>query len=216
VAHVIHGTTLVANALIERQGVKTALVTTRGFRDVVEIGLEWRYDTYDLFARTAPRRWCRASVASRSPSASGPTAESLQALDEDSVAEVARVLLAQDVQAVGVCLLHSFLNDGARAGSVRDLLRQALPSVVVCISSDVVPEIGEYERDVDHAGQRLRAADLRAYLAAITRDLHAAGIRRDLYLMHLRWWHRVTRDRHPPPRSAWCSPARPVACRRPP
>jgi|JI10StandDraft_1071094.scaffolds.fasta_scaffold95910_2 N-methylhydantoinase A len=181
VAHVIHGTTLVANALIERRGVKTALVTTRGFRDVVEIGLEWRYDTYDLAlelpAPLAPRER-RFEVAERI----GPDGRVLQALDEDSVAEVARVLLAQDVQAVGVCLLHSFLND-AHERRVRDLLRQALPGVVVCISSDVVPEIGEYERMSTTLANAYVLPIFEKYLAAITRDLHAAGIRRDLYLM---------------------------------
>ena len=61
----MHGTTLATNAIIERKGAQTGLITTEGFRDVLEIGREQRYDIYDLFLRASPRRWCRAACGSR-------------------------------------------------------------------------------------------------------------------------------------------------------
>jgi N-methylhydantoinase A len=181
VAHVIHGTTLVANALIERKGVKTALVTTRGFRDVIEIGLEWRYDTYDLKielpAPLAPREW-RFEVIERI----GPDGAVIEALDEASVIAVARALREQGVEAVGICLLHAYQNP-VHEDRVRDLLRREAPGLVVCTSSDVVPEIGEYERMSTTLANAYVLPIFERYLAAITRELQALGIRKDLYLM---------------------------------
>ena len=181
VAHVIHGTTLVANALIERKGVRTALVTTRGFRDVVEIGLEWRYDTYDLKIELPPPlapREMRFEVSERI----GPDGAIIEALDEASVTAVARALREQEVEAVGICLLHAYRNP-VHEERVRDLLRRELPSLVVCTSSDVVPEIGEYERMSTTLANAYVLPIFERYLAAITRNLHSLGIRKDLYLM---------------------------------
>ena len=181
VAHVIHGTTLVANALIERKGVKTALVTTRGFRDVIEIGLEWRYDTYDLKIELPPPlapRERRFEVVERI----GPDGAVIEALDEASVIAVARALREQGVEAVGICLLHAYQNP-VHEERVRDLLRREAPGLVVCTSSDVVPEIGEYERMSTTLANAYVLPIFERYLAAITRELQALGIRKDLYLM---------------------------------
>ena len=140
VAQVIHGTTLVANALIERKGVRTALVTTRGFADVLELGLEWRYDTYDLKLQLPPPlapRELRFEVAERI----GPDGRIIRALDEASVLALVAPLRAAKVRAVAVCLLHSFRNP-LHEDRVKRLLANALPDIVICTSSDVVPEIG--------------------------------------------------------------------------
>ncbi len=181
VSQVIHGTTLVANALIERKGVVTALVTTRGFADVPEIGLEWRYDTYDLKlelpAPLAPRER-RFEVIERI----GPDGVVIEALDEASVVAAAQAIRAQGVAAAAVCLLHSFRNP-AHEERVRDILRREAPELVVCISSDVVPEIGEYERMSTTLANAYVLPLFEKYLAAITRDLRALGIKRDLYMM---------------------------------
>ena len=181
VSQVIHGTTLVANALIERKGVVTALVTTRGFADVPEIGLEWRYDTYDLKlelpAPLAPRER-RFEVSERI----GPDGAVIEALDDDSVVAVAQAMRAQGVAAAAVCLLHSFRNP-AHEERVREILRREAPELVVCISSDVVPEIGEYERMSTTLANAYVLPIFEKYLAAITRELRALGIRRDLYMM---------------------------------
>jgi N-methylhydantoinase A len=181
IAHVIHGTTLVANALIERKGVKTALVTTRGFRDVVEIGLEWRYDTYDLKIELPPPlapRERRLEVDERI----GPDGAIERPLDESTVLAAARELKAQGVEAVGICLLHAYRNP-VHEERVRDLLRRELPGLVVCTSSDVVPEIGEYERMSTTLANAYVLPIFEKYLAAITRELRGLGVQKDLYLM---------------------------------
>ena len=181
VLQVIHGTTLVANALIERKGVVTALVTTRGFADVPEIGLEWRYDTYDLKlelpAPLAPRER-RFEVGERI----GPDGAVIEALDEASVVMVARAMRAQGVAAAAICLLHSFRNP-AHEERVRDILKREMPELVLCMSCDVVPEIGEYERMSTTLANAYVLPIFERYLGAITRELRALGIQRDLYMM---------------------------------
>ncbi len=181
VQHVIHGTTLVANALIERKGVPVALVTTRGFADVPEIGLEWRYDTYDLKLEMpvplAPRER-RFEVAERV----GADGTVLAALDDASVLEAARRIREQGVRAVAVCLLHAYRNP-VHEERVRELLVRELPDSVICTSSDVVPEIGEYERMSTVLANAYVLPIFDHYLAAVSRGLRALGIDRDLYLM---------------------------------
>jgi len=144
ISHVIHGTTLVANAVIERRGAKVALITTAGFGDILEIGTEWRYDTYDLFIEMpqplVPRHW-RYEVSERI----GPAGNVLTPLDENTVTAVARQIAASDATAVAVSLLHGFRNP-VHERRVREIVAREAPDLVVCISSDVMPEIGEYER----------------------------------------------------------------------
>ncbi len=146
VAHVVHGTTLFTNALLERKGARTALVTTRGFRDAIEIGREHRYDMYDLRMRRpeplAPRR-LRFEVRERTL-ADGSVRI---ALEESEIERVAERLAEAEIEAVAVCFLHSFANPAHEilAGNV---LSRLLPHVAVSLSCDVAPEIREYERAV--------------------------------------------------------------------
>jgi N-methylhydantoinase A len=181
VSQVIHGTTLVANAVIERRGERVALLTTAGFADVLQIGTEWRYDTYDLFQKLpeplVPRR-LRFEV----PERVGPDGAVLRALDEPAVASLARRIATLGVTAVAVCLLHSFRNPGHER-RVREILRRECPDVAVCISSDVMPEIGEYERTSTTVCNAYVLPVFRRYLQRLTEGLRAIGIERDLYLM---------------------------------
>ena len=181
VQSVIHGTTLVANALIERKGVPVALVTTRGFADVPEIGLEWRYDTYDLQLELpqplAPRE--RRIEVDERVAADGRV---LRPLDEASVAAAAARIRSSGAQAVAVCLLHAFRNP-VHELRVAELLRAALPDLVVCTSSDVVPEIGEYERMSTVLANAYVLPIFDRYLAAVGRGLRGLGIDRPLHLM---------------------------------
>ena len=106
---VIHGTTLVANALIERKGVPTGLITTRGFRDVLEIGREWRYDLFNLdIEMPAPlvARPLRVEVDERMDASGNVLVE----LDQDSVESAVLALKSKGVESVGVCLLHAYRN----------------------------------------------------------------------------------------------------------
>ena len=181
VRHIIHGTTLVANAIIERRGANVALITTAGFRDILEIGTEWRYDTYDLFMELpeplVPRHW-RFEV----PERVGPEGDVLQAVDEAAVVDVAHQIRAAGVEAVAVSLLHGFRNPDHER-KVRDILKREAPDVVVCISSDVMPAIGEYERTSTTICNAYVLPIFERYLGRLTDGFRSMGIRKDLYLM---------------------------------
>ena len=181
VRHLIHGTTLVANAIIERRGARVALITTAGFSDILEIGTEWRYDTYDLFMEMprplVPRHW-RFEV----PERIGPTGEVLHALDEDAVVSAAHQIASAGVEAVAISLLHGFRNP-THERRVRDIIRREAPDLVVCISSDVMPEIGEYERTCTTVCNAYVLPVFERYLKRLTDGLRRMGINKDLFLM---------------------------------
>ena len=140
----IHGTTLITNAVIERKGAKTALITTQGFRDALEIGREKRYDIYDIFlenpAPLVPRAR-RREVAERLDE----TGRILVPLNRMEVFDVVKDLLRDGVQALAVVLLHSFRNP-AHERIVREVVESEFPSLTLSLSSDVTPEIREFER----------------------------------------------------------------------
>ena len=144
VSHVVHGTTLFTNALIERKGARTALITTAGFRDAIEIAREHRYDMYDLFLERpqplAPRH-LRFELDERIL-VDGTVRKPLR---DDDVSAVIGKLKEQGVEAVAVSLIHAYVND-AHEKRVAALLADQLPGVAVTISSDLVPEIREYDR----------------------------------------------------------------------
>ncbi|MFN4140815.1 hydantoinase/oxoprolinase family protein [Aestuariivirga sp.] len=145
IAVFIHGTTLATNALIERKGAKTAFITTQGFRDIVEQGYEKRFDHYDLMIdRPVPLvpRTLRLEVKERL-SADG---EVLVPLEESAIAALAQKIIAEKVTSVAIGFLHAYAHD-RHEKRVRELLAKRLPEqVTICISSEVAPEIREYER----------------------------------------------------------------------
>ncbi len=140
----IHATTLVTNALIERKGARTALLTTEGFRDVLEVGREQRYSIYDLFLRypepLVPRRW-RVGIPERI-TRDGTV---WRPLDTDAVRRAARALAREGVEAVAVAFLHAYRNP-THEQQAAAVLREELPGVAVSLSSEICPEIGEFER----------------------------------------------------------------------
>lgn len=181
VTDVIHGTTLVANALIERKGVKTALVTTRGFRDIVQIGREWRYDTYDLFIENVEPltpRSLRFEVSERL----GFDGAVLTPLAEDEIRGVAASLREAEVEAVAVCFLHAFRNP-AHEQRCKAILEEELPDATICISSEVMPEIGEYERSSTTIANAYVLPTFRRYIRRLAEGIRQMGIARDVFLM---------------------------------
>ena len=178
---VIHGTTLVANALIERKGVPTALVTTAGFRDVLEIGREWRYDLFNLdIEMPAPLvpRPLRFELRERID-ARGEVVEPLRVKD---VHGVAAELEASGVDSVGVCLLHAYLNP-VHERQVAASLARALPRMSVSVSSDVSPELGEYERTSTTVANAYVHPIFRGYVERLGSALRELGYTRDLLLV---------------------------------
>jgi N-methylhydantoinase A len=178
---VIHGTTLATNALIERKGAKTALLTTEGFRDVVEIRHENRFEQYDvnidLPLPLVPRRR-RLPIRERM-SAQG---EVLLELDEASVGRAIETLAAEAVEAVAIGFLHSFTNP-AHERRVGDAVARALPNVTVTLSSDVSPEMREYERFSTACANAYLQPLIGRYLANLERELQRAGFRCPMLLM---------------------------------
>jgi N-methylhydantoinase A len=181
VSHVLHGTTLFTNAIIERKGARTALVTTKGFRDAIEIAREHRYDMYDLYMQRprpiAPRH-LRFELDQRilvDGSVRRP-------VDPAEVGRLADRLRAAGVEAVGVCLLHAYANP-AHERLVGAILREALPDAAVTLSSELVPEIREYERTSTTLANVYVQRLAQRYLGRLREGLRGIGVGGSLYIM---------------------------------
>ncbi|MDQ7909975.1 hydantoinase/oxoprolinase family protein [Phytohabitans sp. ZYX-F-186] len=174
-------TTLVTNALIERRGAATALITTRGFADTVDIGREWRYDLYDQRLRmpdplVPPRS--RFEVTERLL-ADGTVHIPL---DTAEVAQVAAHLAEQGIESVAVCLLHSYANP-VHEEMVAKVLAEHLPGVPVTLSGHLVPVIREYERTVTTLANAYVRPVAGEHFAQIEQAITRAGIDQPLTLM---------------------------------
>ncbi|MDE0812126.1 MAG: hydantoinase/oxoprolinase family protein, partial [Alphaproteobacteria bacterium] len=178
---VIHGTTLATNSLIERKRAKTGLIATEGFRDSVEIAYEHRFEQYDLYMdRPAPLvpRHRRLGVPER-VAADG---EVLLALDEGVLIEQARALEGEGIEALAICFLHSYMNaDHERRA--RDLITNILPNVAITISSEVCPEIREYERMSTACANAYVQPMMARYLGKLELGLAGIGLTSPLLLM---------------------------------
>ncbi|MBT3370133.1 MAG: hydantoinase/oxoprolinase family protein [Rhodospirillaceae bacterium] len=178
---VIHGTTLATNALIERKGAHTALITTDGFRDSIEIAYEHRFEQYDLYMeRPQPliaRDW-RFSVPERI-AADGSV---LLELDEAALRDLADKLAKTDIEAVAVCFLHSYVNPDheLRAG---EILAELLPNVSITLSAEVCPEIREYDRMSTACANAYVQPMMAGYLNRLQGGLQSGGITCPLLLM---------------------------------
>jgi N-methylhydantoinase A len=181
VGEIVHGTTLVSNALIERKGATTALVTTRGFRDVLTIRRELRYDLYDLFLEMpealVPRR-LRFEVDER-VLADGAVD---RPLDAGEVRRLTRRLEREGVQAVAVSLLHAYRNPGHER-AVAEVLRSELPGMAVSLSSEVSPELGEFARTSTVVANAYVLPLVASYLEMLQKRLEQLGIRGPLRIM---------------------------------
>jgi N-methylhydantoinase A len=178
---IVHGTTLVTNAIIERKGVPTALITTRGFRDAVEIGKEHRYDLYDIFLEMprplVPRR-LRFEIDERVLS----DGSVLTQVDREQVRAITQQLAAEGIEAVAVALLHAYRNP-EHERQVEELLAEYAPQLTVSTSSAVVPEIREYERTSTTIANVYVRPVVAAYLAQLEESLAALGFQGSLFIM---------------------------------
>ena len=181
VSEVVHGTTLVTNAIIERRGAALGLLTTKGFRDSLEMGTEQRYDIYDLFlefpAPLVPRS--RRLEIDERMLASG---EVLTPIARDQVRAALGRLQAEGVAAVAVCFLHSHANP-AHERAVAEIAAAEFPGLAVSLSSAVVGEIREYERAVTTCANAYVQPLMDRYLARLQAELARRGFAGSLRLM---------------------------------
>jgi N-methylhydantoinase A len=178
---IIHGTTLVTNALIERRGAATALLTTEGFRDAVAIGTEHRYDMYDIFLEKpeplVPRSQ-RYGIRERTLD----DGSVLRELDEEQVRSVAAEIVERGIGAVAVSFLHGFRNP-AHERRVAEILAEEAPEVVVSLSSEVSPEIREYERTSTTIANVYVRPLVERYLRSLEERLRELGFGGSFYVM---------------------------------
>lgn len=181
VVYFCHGTTVATNAILEGNVSPTALITTKGFRDVLEIGRQKRPDPYSFHAEKAkilvPRNW-RYEVDERLDVRGAV----ISPLDEASVRAVVEQIKGEPVRTVAVCLLHSFMNS-EHEQRVRSILAEELPDVPVYLSVDVLPEYREFERTSTVVLSAAVAPVVGRYVKRLEDRLHDAGLNCELHLM---------------------------------
>ena len=181
VGAVIHGTTLATNALIERRGATVGAIVTAGFRDILEIACERRYDQYDLYIEKpdtlVPRE--RVATVTERVSAAGQV---LDPLDHGSVHRAVDALVAGGVESIAVCLLHSYVNP-AHEQAVREAVERRAPGLPVSLSSEVSPEAREFDRLCTTVANACVKPLMAGYLGNLARGLEAGGFDCPLFLM---------------------------------
>ena len=182
IEQIIHGTTLATNALIERRGAKTALVTTKGFRDVIEMRTESRFEQYDLNLvlpePLLPRN--RRYVVEERLDARG---DILTPLDEADAEALADQLATAEYESIAIGFLHSYVND-THERRVAEILRAKLPNVMISLSSQVSPQMREYERFNTTIANAYIQPLMKSYLGRLKDRLAAEGADCPVFLMH--------------------------------
>lgn len=176
-----HGTTVASNAILERKGARTGLITTRGFRDVLEIRTLRMPRLYDIAWEKPPplvERYLRRTVDERIDA----QGQVLQPLDPAEAERVVDALLAEGVEAVAICLLNSFTNP-AHEQVLADILRRKAPELPLSVSSEVLPEIKEYERTSTTVINAYIMPIVARYLRNLRLELDRAGVPAQLLLM---------------------------------
>ena len=177
----IHGTTLVTNALIERKGAPTALLTTAGFRDAVEIGREHRYELYDLnldLPKPLVPRHLRFDVPERIAADGGV----LQPLDENFVRRLVSELRDEGIRAIAICYLNSFRNP-AHERRTAEIIREIAPNIRVSLSSEVVAEIREFQRTSTTLANVYVQERVSDYLSRLQHRLDSIGFTGNFFVM---------------------------------
>jgi N-methylhydantoinase A/oxoprolinase/acetone carboxylase beta subunit len=178
---VIHGTTLVINSIIERKGAKTGLITTKGFRDVLEIGRGIRYAPYDVFAefpKPLIPRHLRLEVDERVRS----DGTILKPLDPEGAIQAVRTLLRMGVESIAVCLMNSFENP-AHELMLKEVIEKEAPGISVSISYRVLPQIKEYERTSTTVTNAYVKPLTGRYLSRLSGRLESIGSKAKLFIM---------------------------------
>jgi N-methylhydantoinase A len=177
----ILGTTLATNALIERKGARTALVTTEGFRDLVEIGWEHRFAQYDIFL-DKPEPLVPRHLRLPVPERIDAKGRVLLPLDETAVEALVSPLRQEKIESIAIAFLQSFTNP-RHEQRARDILKSAMPDLWITLSSDVCPEIREYERISTACANAYVQPVMAGYLNRLQTRLEAMGVGCPLFLM---------------------------------
>jgi N-methylhydantoinase A len=182
VTTLVHGTTLVTNAVIERKGAITALLTTKGFEDVLEIGREMRYDIYDIFI-TMPKPLVPKELRKGVQERVDKNGKVLQKLDIEEVEKSLVALQKKGVQSVAVSLLHSYANT-KHENEIGNLLKKKFPKLTYSLSSDVMPEIREYERTSATVMNAYVQPLTDNYLKNLNQNLQQLGFKGIIHIMN--------------------------------
>ncbi len=177
----IHGTTVATNTLLERNGSKTALIVTEGFRDILQIGRQDRPDLYDWRIRRSDPlvpRHLRFEVTERTIH----TGEVLTPIDDDDLGHVIEQLKEAGVEAIAVCLLHSYANP-AHEQAIGEAIRRELPDIPLSLSHEILPEFKEYERMSTTTINAYVAPVMERYLRRLENSIDDVGVKSDLYIM---------------------------------
>ncbi|GBQ27349.1 hydantoinase/oxoprolinase family protein [Gluconacetobacter azotocaptans] len=177
----VHGTTLATNAIIERRGARTALIGTDGFRDILEIGTESRFNQYDLMLQK-PRPLVPRELRFTVPERMDARGTIQRPLDEQAVRALIPRLEAAAIESVAITFLHAYANP-AHEERVRDILAAALPDVTISISSAVCPEVREYERTSTTVANAYVQPLMAGYLGRLREALTARNFTGALYLV---------------------------------
>ncbi|MFL2557527.1 MAG: hydantoinase B/oxoprolinase family protein [Arenicellales bacterium] len=182
VNHLVHGTTLVTNALIERQGARTGLLTTRGFRDILEMGIEQRYDIHDLFLQfpepMAPR-YLRREITERV----NRDGDVITPLEIEEVRKEVDWLVEQGVEALAVCFLHSYKNP-SHEKEVGTFIQEHYPDLTLSISCEVQPELREFDRTSTTVANAYVRPLMDKYVTRLTKRVAANGFTGNFHLIH--------------------------------
>jgi N-methylhydantoinase A len=177
-----HGTTLATNALITRNFPPAVMVTTKGFRDVIEIRRGTRDDLWDTYKEMASpyiRRRDRLAITERMDYAG----KVIEPLDEDEARELARIIKKRKVGTIAVCFVNAFANP-ANERRMRDILREELPDAAISLSSDIMPEIFEHERFSTTVANAVLAPVTGSYVKRLAERMQAGGYTEDVLLLH--------------------------------
>jgi N-methylhydantoinase A len=178
---IIHGTTLATNAIIERKGARTALVVTEGFRDSIEIAFEHRFEQYDIFM-VKPSPLVARDLRFGIPERLDGRGNVLIPLDEGAVKTLAPKLKAAGVESVAIGYMHAYL-DGKHEQRTRDILGEMLPGVSITLSSEVSPEIREYERWSTAVANAYVQPVMERYLGRLDAALRQRGFNCPLFMI---------------------------------
>ena len=178
---VVHGTTLATNAIIEKKGVKTAFITTEGFRDVIEMRTESRFDQYDLNIQMPPPLITRDKRFTISERLSA-TGEKLINLNKAEVHKLISILEKEKFESIAIGFLHAHVNP-IHELTTKKLIRKALPTIPISISSEVSPEIREYERFTTTCVNAYIQPVISPYLGILEKQLRLIGIGCPIFLM---------------------------------